>query len=172
MWGYSIPNNKWVRKYGGTVFTSGIFGEKGISSGLNVVRSRYGGVSWQDTIGNFWIFGGIYDYDFNSQTDCFNDLWRYVPDTACGVFTSTNEIGNKSNRFTIYPNPVGDIVNIISPSFETSQIILRNSIGGIVLRKNISGNDVVDVSNLPTGLYYISISNQAGLFSHKLIISR
>jgi hypothetical protein len=36
-------------------------------------------VSWVDTSGNLWLFGGYYNPDPNEGGANFNDLWKYEP---------------------------------------------------------------------------------------------
>jgi hypothetical protein len=46
---------------------AGVYGTKGTAASSNVPGARALGVSWTDTSGNFWLFGGA----------LFNDLWKY-----------------------------------------------------------------------------------------------
>jgi N-acetylneuraminic acid mutarotase len=54
----------------------GVYGSLGIPSANNIPGSRFGAVSWIDSAGNFWLFGGI-GYDSNGAIDELNDLWKY-----------------------------------------------------------------------------------------------
>ncbi|MFT3694047.1 MAG: kelch repeat-containing protein [Kofleriaceae bacterium] len=70
---------------GGFVFggSSGVYGTKGTAAPTNVPGGRYGAVTWQDTDGNFWLFGGsgIDSQTFMGHLDYLNDLWKYSPST-------------------------------------------------------------------------------------------
>ena len=46
---------------GGSINTSqtGVYGTKGIASPINVPGGRTGAVSWKDSSGNLWLFGGF-----------------------------------------------------------------------------------------------------------------
>ena len=54
----------------------GIYGTKGIADSANVPGSRYGGVSWADSKGNLWLFGGIGSTEIRTS-GALNDLWEF-----------------------------------------------------------------------------------------------
>jgi hypothetical protein len=56
----------------------GIYGEKGKAAATNVPGARKFSVSWIDSEGNFWLFGGAGVYPRGHSSSC-NDLWRYKP---------------------------------------------------------------------------------------------
>lgn len=178
LWKYNSISHQWIRVYGVDGYLSGIFGQKGIPTSTNRPMSRFGGVSWQDTSGNFWLFGGIYDYDYNDQTDCFNDLWRYVPDTACGVFTLTTEIEIERNKFEIYPNPTTGRFTI---EFNESQlgeeevvVELRALVGNILEQHHLPSTNGYLKKELdldqPAGIYLITVCSKNDCITQKLMI--
>ena len=60
----------------------GTYGTKGVPDAANVPGARINSVSWTDSDGNLWLFGG---YGYGSTSSGYlNDLWRYDPDTICG----------------------------------------------------------------------------------------
>jgi hypothetical protein len=52
----------------------------GTGSSNNVPGARYGSVSWIDSSGNFWLFGGL-GIDSTSNFGYLNDTWEYIPST-------------------------------------------------------------------------------------------
>ena len=60
---------------------SGVYGSEGTASASSVPGARYGGNSWTDTSGNFWLFGGV-GYDSTGTAGYLNDLWQYSPSTG------------------------------------------------------------------------------------------
>lgn len=52
-----------------------IYGIKGIAASANKPGAGFQGVSWSDTAGNLWMFGGKRSYQFGE----INELWKYVP---------------------------------------------------------------------------------------------
>jgi len=56
---------------------SGIYGTEGTAASTNFPGGRGVSVSWVDTGGNFWLFGGQ-GYDAVGQSYYLNDLWEYA----------------------------------------------------------------------------------------------
>jgi ribosomal protein S11 len=56
---------------------SGVYGTQGVASTSNVPGARYGAVSWTDSSGNLWLFGG--NGNASSGGGCLNDLWKFNP---------------------------------------------------------------------------------------------
>jgi N-acetylneuraminic acid mutarotase len=54
----------------------GVYGTKGVPSPSNVPGSRVAAVSWIDTGGNLWLFGG-YGLGPSQSGLIFNDLWKF-----------------------------------------------------------------------------------------------
>jgi N-acetylneuraminic acid mutarotase len=63
--------------YGGQ---KGVYGTLGVPAVANVPGSRGAAVSWTDSGGNFWLFGGFGE-DANSNSGDLNDLWKFNPST-------------------------------------------------------------------------------------------
>ncbi len=49
---------------------------KGQGASNNTPGARSNSVSWTDTSGNLWLFGG-YGYDANVTLGLLNDLWEF-----------------------------------------------------------------------------------------------
>ena len=79
LWKYNLSTNEWVWVSGDTIPNrSGNYGTKGISSPSNKPGARYSCVSWSDTSGNIWLFGGSGEGAASVGTYSFlNDLWVY-----------------------------------------------------------------------------------------------
>jgi hypothetical protein len=59
-----------------TINASGVYGTLGTGSMDNVPGARSEAISWTDSAGNFWLFGGA-GYDSTGAIGSLNDLWRY-----------------------------------------------------------------------------------------------
>lgn len=77
LWNYHGSQWTWV---GGsnTTGASGSYGVQGQVNSANIPGARSGGVSWTDTSGNLWLFGG-FGYDSATKLGGLNDLWKYKP---------------------------------------------------------------------------------------------
>ncbi len=71
------------------------------------------------------------------------------------------------NTFNVYPNPTADLININTDESNASYVI-TNLQGQVVLSSSIIGSSTqVDVRNLSTGLYHISVITDAGIITKK-----
>lgn len=81
LWRYDPATNQWTWIKGNN--EAGVFanyGIQGTSAATNIPGGRYGGLSWMDKDGNFWLFGG-YGYTTLGGAGYLNDLWKYNPVT-------------------------------------------------------------------------------------------
>jgi hypothetical protein len=99
-------------------------------------------------------------------------------DTAtCAPFVAGTEILNPIINFTIYPNPANDALNLSSLNISKKEKDVRiySPMGELVYENHIpanANNYKIDVSNLATGLYCITISNDDGQVIKKVMIVR
>jgi len=77
LWKYDGTNWTWVSG-SNTVDQISIYGTKRTPAGTNIPGARNDSISWIDTSGNLWLFGGN-GYDKNGISGSLNDLWRYKP---------------------------------------------------------------------------------------------
>jgi len=59
-----------------TINASGVYGTLGTGATANVPGARGGAISWTDSAGNLWLFGG-YGFDSGGTNGNLNDLWQY-----------------------------------------------------------------------------------------------
>lgn len=73
LWKFDGENWTWM---GGpdTVNHPGVYGALGVPDTDNIPPSRAESVSWTDSVGNFWLFGGRRG---GFKADRLNDLWKY-----------------------------------------------------------------------------------------------
>jgi hypothetical protein len=85
----------------------------------------------------------------------YNNLLQTVNLSTVGVsdFSDLNEI-------KISPNPTSDNIKIQFNSEEKINLQIYNSAGGLVKEASVSNNQVIDVSDLPYGTYFIHFDNQ------------
>lgn len=71
------------------------------TGGTPVPGARVNAVSWKDSSGNFWLFGG-YGYDGATPTPTLgflNDLWEYNTTTHTWVFVSGSKVANQNGVY-------------------------------------------------------------------------
>jgi hypothetical protein len=81
-----------------------------------------------------------------------------------------------NNNFTLFPNPTTGLLNVMySGSFSNSPTIQFYDISGRLLQSEVipvlndSQQLVFDISELPAGIYFVSIESASGRETHKLL---
>jgi N-acetylneuraminic acid mutarotase len=88
LWRYSPGTGQWTWVSGSnTVNASGVYGTQGMAAAANVPGARRLFVSWIDSAGDLWLFGGQ-GYDSVGTYYILNDLWRYSPGTGQWTWVS------------------------------------------------------------------------------------
>jgi hypothetical protein len=97
LWKYTPSTGEWTWMSGSnTVNQPGVYGTLGVPAAGNVPGARYQPVSWTDSSGNLWLFGGReYGTDYQGNELDFNDLWRYSPSTGEWTWMSGSNLINQ-----------------------------------------------------------------------------
>lgn len=99
LWRYTPSTGQWTWMGGSsTNDASGIYGTQGIASPTNMPGARSGAVSWTDSAGNLWLFGGS-GYDANGVCNTLNDLWKYNPATQQWAWMSGSNSGEANGVY-------------------------------------------------------------------------
>jgi hypothetical protein len=79
LWKFDGMNWTWVSG-SSSAGQLGVYGTKGVAAIKNKPGAREGTISWVDSKGNLWLFGGD-DYSYTPETGnkggSFNDLWKF-----------------------------------------------------------------------------------------------
>jgi len=85
-----------------TTGSVGVYGTLGTPAAANVPGSRYGAMTWTDSSGHFWLFGG-FGTDAGANQGFFNDLWEFNPSTGYWTWMSgTSTIGANGGQPGVY----------------------------------------------------------------------
>ena len=92
LWRWDGNNWTWVSG-SNTRLQFGTYGTKGVAAAANVPGARRHSISWRDTNGNLWLFGGL-GYSVNNFGS-LSDLWRWDGSNWTWVSGSSdvNQIG-------------------------------------------------------------------------------
>ena len=99
LWEFETSTQQWVWEGGADVLTltsggypaePGIYGTQGSPSQSNIAGSRSGAVSWIDSSGRLWLFGG-YGFDSGGTNGWLNDLWQFDTKTDEWTWMSGSE---------------------------------------------------------------------------------
>ena len=128
------------------------------------------GVNWSDfyddVMETFFVRGGstlyfwIMPY-FEGKTGTYQLDIKVVPTT--GIDESEEHL------FSVYPNPVKDVVNVDCKDIE--QIYLFNAVGQNIESFSVEGDDKVqiDMSGLPSGLYILQAVSQGRTLTRQIV---
>jgi hypothetical protein len=72
LWKWDISSGQWTWVSGSSLKSqAGTYGTKGVAAAENAPGARHHSVSWTDSTGNLWLFGGGF---YSSE---LNDLWKW-----------------------------------------------------------------------------------------------
>jgi N-acetylneuraminic acid mutarotase len=98
LWKFSPSSKQWTWVGGSSTVTTGvcqpgIYGTKGTAATTNIPGGRNSAISWTDTSGNFWLFGGL-GCDASGTSGDLNDLWEFSPQNMVWTWQSgSNSVG-------------------------------------------------------------------------------
>ena len=99
-------------------------------------------------------------------TQFCNSIWEKLNAVMCNG-TSINETNSKTKAISIFPNPANTEINIVLPANENAQIEISNAMGQVIIKDQ--NKNIIDISNLTNGLYFISVKQGQQSYTQKLI---
>ena len=100
LWRYSPSAGMWTWMNGPTVGNlAGVYGTLGTAAPGNVPGGRTAMVSFEDSAGNFWLFGGAGFDSIANGNSSLNDLWRYSPSTGMWTWMGGSNHGNAAGVY-------------------------------------------------------------------------
>jgi len=119
---------------------------------LRAVYKQKGTTAWK-------VINSYYTADFIKFTVTANTLRNVIEDNNTDIETS----------FSVYPNPVSDILHIKAGDTSIKRVMLTNMSGKVVLRENHSGNSAeIYVRDLPVGVYIVTVETDNGIVSKRI----
>jgi N-acetylneuraminic acid mutarotase len=75
---WKFDGNAWTWVSGANIVDqSGVYGIRGTADPSNVPGGRVEAISWIDSSGNLWLFGGFFALDSAGNSGNLNDLWKF-----------------------------------------------------------------------------------------------
>jgi hypothetical protein len=106
-------------------------------------------------VGNNYNVKGIIDFAFN--------FFGWLPRNAGDVqqtASCVNSIDENNVSFSVYPNPTEDIFYITFTSTENHIVTLTDISGKVIETNVLNTNSSIDLSDLSTGIYFLTVNNQ------------
>ena len=99
LWKYDPATLEWTWVSGNNAGDqAGTYGTQGTADPSNVPGARAGAVSWLDSSGILWLFGG-YGYDSAGNKGWLNDLWKYDPTTVEWTWVSGSNAMDQAGTY-------------------------------------------------------------------------
>jgi N-acetylneuraminic acid mutarotase len=96
LWTFNPTAGTWEWVSGSNfVSASGVYGTQGVASTNNMPGARASAVSWTDSSGNLWLFGGN-GFDSSGVSGNLNDLWKLNPTAGTWEWVSGSSISGAS----------------------------------------------------------------------------
>jgi len=107
LWKYNISSGEWTWMNGPNLISQkGTYGTQGTPASANVPGARDSAVSWKDTSGNLWVFGG-FGFDSTGASGELSDLWKYTVSSGEWTWMNgpniVNQIGTYGTQGTPAP---------------------------------------------------------------------
>jgi N-acetylneuraminic acid mutarotase len=95
LWEFNSTTKEWTWMSGSSsVNAGGVYGTLGAASTTTVPGSRQSAVSWTDSSGNLWLFGGG-----DNAGSLLNDLWEFNPTAKTWTWRSGSSSGNPAGVY-------------------------------------------------------------------------
>jgi len=88
LWMYDPVSGEWTWVSGSNLgYDPGHYGTRGVAAPANIPGARGGGMTWTDSDGKLWLFGGG-GYVSDGESGELNDLWKFDPTTSLWTWVS------------------------------------------------------------------------------------
>lgn len=156
---------------------------------LSPIAAINGGAMWRIDNGA-WQNSGV---TMNKLSNCEHTIsfksspgWFTPADTVVQILSNgvvnlnvqyqlnTSAFVLSDTEVKVFPNPVSDKLSVsVSQSFEKAHLFIFDQIGRLVFEQaNIFSENIVDVSYLTNGIYFLRIISENGTITEKIIVDR
>jgi N-acetylneuraminic acid mutarotase len=100
LWSYSPTTGLWTWVGGANAAgNAGSYGTLGVAAAGNLPPARTDAISWADSAGLFWLFGGAQLNSNGGYLAAFNDLWNYNPSTGLWTWVGGSATPNAAGVY-------------------------------------------------------------------------
>lgn len=172
----------WVRKNNcNTTPTFSNVPNTNTSDGCTASHYIYTGGNLGSSVELFKITGGEHTWPgapftigvTNQDISASKEIWRFFNKYNLASLTAIEDFENQKIGFSVYPNPASDVLTIkLDNDTQNNTTFKLNDVIGneIYSIKNISNNVSVNTSQLPAGIYFVTLINEQGKSTTQKII--
>jgi hypothetical protein len=88
-----------------------------------------------------------------------------TPGTLLSIYSTENSL-------SVFPNPAQDFVTIKSPNNTNGNYQIYNALGKIVSENSFNGTEIINVSEIPAGIYFIKLQSGNTNSVERLLIQK
>lgn len=113
-------------------------------------------------------FGGV---GTNLDINASKEIWRFFSKYSLSVLTDVNNSNFSQSAINIYPNPAKNQIkiNLNNMYDEINEVIIYDIVGKEIIKSNLK---TIDVTNLQSGIYQISVTIKSGNSFNKKFIKK
>ena len=125
--------------------------------------------TWEETKEQFTVATtGVYYIGFHANSASSAQA-MIIDDISIDIYDGIESKTN-SNKVSMYPNPVNDVLNVVSNN-TIENIQITNMVGQVVIDANpVAKNTTINTSNLESGIYMVNITTKNGTSVKKLTV--
>ena len=118
------------------------------------------------------VIGGDHYWYYTPQNDIdyTTEIYKFFTNTMDFSVGFGNEITESS--IEVYPNPAKNYVHIAIGNEEQALLNVYDILGSVVTTQRIKDDNVIDISNIPEGMYIFRIFNGTETIDKKVMINR
>ena len=128
---------------------------------------------------NISVFIDDHNDENQSDNNITNESSLNLGDFQLNEINSIQPVKNQFDEVTLFPNPInGSLLNIASKSeFDgITEIVIHNAIGNLVKKQNTNQNTgsntiQINVDELSSGIYFLTVSNASGKTVKKFTVA-
>ena len=85
----------------------------------------------------------------------------------CPIVSSTDE--KEKPEFAVYPNPTTEVLHLQLADGLNGSFQLLNTAGQVLLEDSLNGQEIVNVHQLPRGIYFIKVQINGAVYQEQVV---
>jgi polyhydroxybutyrate depolymerase len=119
------------------------------------------------------VIGGDHEWYFTPQNDIdyTTEIYKFFTNTM--DFPSSCPTIAAQNGINVFPNPAQNIVKVDISEPNNATLAIFNILGEKITEMNLeNSSNLVNVEDIPAGIYFFNVTNGNETFEHKMIIQK